>query len=86
MKTILHKNFEKQYIKVSPKIKKKFKERRDIFFSNEFNMLLNNHPLQSKYKGYRSINITGDFRVVYKRIRRDVVIFIAIDRHSNLYS
>lgn len=86
MKIILHRNFEKRYIKLSLKLKKKFKERRNIFLNNEFDPLLDNHSLQGKYKGYRSIDITGDFRVIYKTIRRNTVVFIIIGTHSELYS
>lgn len=80
----LHKNFIKQYQKLRLSEKIKFKERRNLFLQDEFNPILNNHPLKGKYLGYRSINITGDLRVIYKRLK-DYVIFVTIDSHSNLY-
>ena len=85
MKIIFHKHFEKQYAKLSKQVKEKFKERKNIFFVDEFNPLLNNHPLEGEYKGCRSFNVTGDYRVIYKKEERDVRIFITIDIHSNLY-
>lgn len=51
---------------------------------NEFDPLLNNHALGGKYAGFRSINITGDLRVLYKK-NGEFVIFVKIDSHSNLY-
>lgn len=93
MKIKLHKDFEKQYRKLRESEKKKFKERRDLFLQDELNPILNNHSLKGKYLGFRSINIIGDLRAIYKRSlptsvgRRDGdnVIFVAIDSHSNLY-
>ena len=85
MEIRLHRSFDKDYKKLKLSEKKKFKERRDIFLKDEFDLILNNHLLKGKYQGFRSINITGDLRAVYKRINKDIVIFVAIDSHSNLY-
>jgi len=80
-----HRNFEKQYKKLGDKEKKKFKQNINIFLNDEFNPILNNHPLKGKHKGYRSLNVTGDIRAVYKQEIKGKVIFIAINKHSNLY-
>ena len=85
MEIRLHRSFDKDYKKLKLSEKKKFKERRDIFLKDEFDLILNNHLLKGKYQGLRSISITGDLRAVYKRIDKDIVIFVAIDSHSNLY-
>lgn len=84
MKILLHKDFEKYYKKLRISEKKKFKERRNLFLQDEFNPVLNNHSLKGKYLGYRSINITGDLRVIFKK-NDNIAIFIALDSHSNLY-
>ena len=84
MKIQLHKDFEKQYQKLRTNEKRKFKERRDLFMQDQFNPILNNHSLKGKYLGYRSINITGDLRAIYIE-EGEIVIFVAIDSHSNLY-
>ena len=86
MQLILHKNFVKKYKKLRENEKQQFKQRRDIFLSQPFHSLLNNHPLRGKYKGCRSINITGDLRLIYKQIDADMVYWMDIDTHSNLYS
>lgn len=85
MKIFLHKEFLKQYLKLRESEKKKFKKRRTLFIEDEFDPILNNHSLRGKYLGFRSINITGDLRVVYKRKNEDEVVFITINSHSNLY-
>ncbi len=79
-----HRNFKKQFNKLTESQKRKFRERRDIFLRDEFNPVLNNHALKGIYQGYRSINVTGDIRAIYKKIS-SVVIFVAIGSHSRLY-
>ena len=85
MKIRFHRNFEKQYKKLRVSEKEKIKERLALFIQDEFAPILNNHPLNGEHKGYRSINITGDFRAIYKRVFSDTRVFAAVDSHSNLY-
>ncbi|MFH0791832.1 MAG: type II toxin-antitoxin system mRNA interferase toxin, RelE/StbE family [bacterium] len=85
MKIFLHKNFSKKYGRLRQNEKNRFKERRNLFLEDPYNPLLNNHPLAGKYTGCRSINVTGDLRVIYDTINKDSVLFIDIDTHSNLY-
>ncbi|OGE64370.1 hypothetical protein A3J13_00470 [Candidatus Daviesbacteria bacterium RIFCSPLOWO2_02_FULL_36_8] len=81
---IFHKDFTKR-IKILPrKIQKRFNERLMLFEKDQMNPVLNNHSLKGKYLGRRSINITGDLRVIYQK-NDDNVIFVTIDSHSNLY-
>lgn len=85
MKIILHKNFEKKYKKLKVPEKARFKDRRNIFLKDPYEPMLNNHALAGKYKGYRSINIGGDLRVIYRMVDKETAIFVTIDTHSNLY-
>lgn len=86
MKIRLHKNFKKKYKKLRESEKKKFKERRDLFLKNPYHPILNNHSLQGEYRGYRSIDITGDLRVHYELVADNMALFITIGTHSELYS
>ena len=86
MRARFHKNFEKQYGKLKEAQKKRVQERLTLFLKNPFHPILGNHPLKGRYKGYRSINITGDLRAVYKFVSEKECIFVVIDSHSNLYS
>lgn len=86
MKIRFHRNFEKQYQRLKEKQKKKTQKRIILFLENPFYSVLNNHSLKGKYVGYRSINITGDLRAVYKFVKEQEYIFIAVDSHSNLYN
>lgn len=76
--------FDKQFIKQSPKIQKQFKDRVSLFMIEPFDRKLRNHPLKGKYLGYRSIDITGDIRALFK-VQADIIIFGFIGSHSELY-
>ncbi|OIO48350.1 hypothetical protein COX74_01215 [bacterium (Candidatus Gribaldobacteria) CG_4_10_14_0_2_um_filter_41_16] len=85
MKAFFHKNFDKQFGKLRANEKRKVAERLQLFLENPFNPILENHPLKGKYTDYRSINITGDIRAVYKFLNENECIFVTVDTHSNLY-
>ena len=84
MQILLHKNFKKNYKKLTPAQKAKFKERRNLFLREKFDPLLNNHALKGEWLGCRSISVGGDLRAIFKE-KDDVIIFVTIDSHSNLY-
>lgn len=79
-----HRNFKKQFNKLTKAQKRKFIERRDIFLKDEFNPALNNHALKGEYQGYRSINIGGDLRAIFRK-NSEEILFVAIGSHSKLY-
>ncbi len=81
---ILHRNFEKSYSKQPTVVKKALIERRNLLLIDWQHPLLNNHSLQGKWAGYRSINITGDIRAVF-RPEGFFAIFVEIGTHSQLY-
>lgn len=85
MKIYFHKNFAKKYAKLRSGEKKRFKERQELFVRDPFHPVLNNHALMGRYKGSRSINISGDLRAVYDVVNEDSILFVDIDSHSNLY-
>jgi addiction module RelE/StbE family toxin len=85
MKIVFQKSFEKKFIKLPTKIKTKIKERNILFESDPYDPLINNHALSGKYTGYRSINVTGDIRIIYKLLKTDTALFVTIGTHSELY-
>ncbi len=80
-----HRNFEKDFRRLDKKKCARWAQRLEIFMSNPFSAELNNHPLHGIYEGYRSINISGDLRAIYKLIKEDSAGFIALDTHAHLY-
>lgn len=85
MRIVGHRDFKKQFKKLRPREKRRFIERRNLFLENEFHPILQNHPLQGKYAGYRSIHIGGDLRVVYRKLDPETAVFVKIGTHSELY-
>lgn len=79
------KRFSKQYDKTPPKIKKAFQERLVIFIHDKFDPRLHNHVLTGKYKSYRSINITGDWRAIFIEDTENTICFEMLGTHSQLY-
>jgi addiction module RelE/StbE family toxin len=77
--------FKKDYRKLSNKLKDKVDERLRIFVADEFDPILNNHKLHYEYKGYHSINITGDWRLVYRKRDEQNYLLIRIGTHSQLF-
>jgi addiction module RelE/StbE family toxin len=87
VQTEYSKKFIKEFKKCPAGIREDFKLRLKIFIDNQYHPLLNNHPLQGKLKGCRSINITGDWRAIFEEIDEgQIVHFVAIGTHSQLYS
>lgn len=85
MRIITSKLFDKKLGKLQKNTLKKIRERVSLFQKSPFDELLNNHALHGDRKPLRSINITGDMRIIYKQVDTNTVQFIDIDTHSNLY-
>jgi addiction module RelE/StbE family toxin len=78
-------SFDRQYSKLNIKVKVSFKRRLELFKANPFDTSLRNHSLKGKYLGYRSIDVTGDIRVLYTTHGNTIIIFGFIGTHSQLY-
>lgn len=85
MQYFLSKNFEKKFSKLPKKVKNKTLTQLEVFIMNPTDIKLNNHSLSGKWKDYRSINITGNYRAIYKEISEEMARFVDIDTHSKLY-
>lgn len=79
------KTFEKQFSKLSRKIKNKTILQLELFVEDAFYGSLNNHSLKGEWSDYRSINITADIRAIYKDIDGIIAHFVSIGSHSELY-
>lgn len=89
MKIKFAKKFVKEYERTGFKIRKAVKERIDLFNKEPFHPKLRNHPLSGKYSGYRSINITGDWRAIFLVLEEagseTIIFFEMLGTHSQLY-
>ncbi len=77
--------FNKKVRKLSPKIYRALSERTALFTADPHNSLLDNHALRGEWEGYRSFNVTGDWRVIFEEVGADTVLLTDVDTHHNLY-
>lgn len=80
------KSFVKSVTKQSAHVQRHTRERISDFRYGINLERLRDHALVGKYRGYRSINITGDIRALYyTQADGAIVIFALIGTHSQLY-
>lgn len=77
--------FIRQMKKLPKPLRRQVFERVQLHTKDNTNPLLNDHKLGPPYESYRSINITGDYRLVYKRVEKDTYYLRAIGTHHQLY-
>lgn len=79
--------FLKLYKKSPKKIQSAFDKRLILFMDDRNTLVLRDHPLLGKLKGYRSINISGDWRALYRvlNVEKEIVYFDLLGTHSQLY-
>lgn len=78
----------KKLKKLDVRIRKSFKEKILIFSKNPDDPELNNHALHKTYQDYRSIDITVDYRALYKEVeigKESVAYFSILGTHDELY-
>jgi addiction module RelE/StbE family toxin len=84
----LHRSFVKSFdkrIKNNPKLAHQVEERVNIFRSNPKSLLLKDHGLIGDKQRLRSFSITGDIRIVYRLVTDNLVEFIDIGSHNQVY-
>lgn len=82
------KRFDKSFIKCDKKIQEKTKDRLKLFLEDSFDPLLHNHPLTGEWRWFRSIDVTGDFRIIFVEYDEwiyEIVELAEIATHSQLY-
>jgi addiction module RelE/StbE family toxin len=80
--------FNKQREASPLEIKIAFREVLEIFLEDSDNEILRNHYLETlgkKYFGTWSIDITSDWRALYRK-EGNLIIFIELGTHEELYS
>jgi len=79
--------FRKQYKKANVRIRNRFDIVLEKFKSNPMDAELGNHTLHGKLEGFRSIDVTSNWRAIYKEVKQGEIIFyfVALGTHSQLY-
>lgn len=88
MKIFYDPEFIQQLKRLNVRIRKSFTERIAIFQNNPNDSVLDNHPLEKEYLGHRSIDITVDFRAIFKEVSENKEItyyFFLIGTHDQLF-
>ncbi len=85
MEYILSRKFEKQFAQLPKRIKVKAIRAFEVFLRDPSDPNLRAHMLAGKWRGYWSIDVTGDYRAVYTYADERVVRFVAIGTHGQLY-
>lgn len=80
-----HSAFERQVKKIQKPLRARLWERLALLESDPVPELLHDHKLNPPFDGYRSINITGDLRLIYKRIDADTLYLRTLGTHHQLY-
>lgn len=79
------KSFKKQFKKLPLKLQDQFADRLELYLIDPLAQQLRVHPLRGKFVGYWSMNISGDFRALYRKDGDTITIFALIGTHSQLY-
>jgi len=80
--------FDKHLRNVSDEIKTAFLETLDLFLEDQNYPVLRNHSLKENFAGYRSINVTDDYRAVFKETQsgeQKIITFHMLGMHRELY-
>jgi addiction module RelE/StbE family toxin len=80
--------FRKQYQKARKEIKTAFSQMLDLFLEDPNHPALRNHSLKREFSGYESIDVTEDWRALFKIRERDeqkVITFHMLGTHKTLY-
>jgi addiction module RelE/StbE family toxin len=76
--------FEKQRKAAPLEIKQAFRDALDLFSQDPTHPSLRNHPLSEEYAGFRSIDITSDWRALYRE-DHERIYFAKLGTHEELY-
>ncbi len=77
--------FNKQRKEAPLEIKIAFREALDLFLENPNHEALRNHIVTGKYAGIHSIEVTDDWRALYRE-ESGRIIFVALGTHEELYT
>ena len=88
MRVYRHPQFDKHFkirVKNNQKLSDVFNTRLELCATNPQNPLLKDHALIGEKKDLRAFSITGDIRVVFKKISDDEIVLVDIGSHNQVY-
>lgn len=81
-------SFNQQLTAALREIKIAFRESLELFQEDTEHQVLRNHPLKEQFTGYRSIDVTNDYRAIFREVQAGkirVIIFYYLGTHKQLY-
>ncbi|OGJ51123.1 hypothetical protein A2335_02245 [Candidatus Peregrinibacteria bacterium RIFOXYB2_FULL_32_7] len=85
LKILYHKDFQKDFKKLSRNFRLLFNKKFLIFVENPDCVFLKDHALKGRLEGRRAFSATGDIRVVYRYVEEDIVMLLRIGSHNQVY-
>lgn len=85
MKILTHRTFDRAFRKLQPKLQGKLYQTLKLYAEDKTDERLYNHALTGAYFGYRSINLTGDYRIIFEEIDSETIRLVNVGTHSQLY-
>jgi mRNA-degrading endonuclease YafQ of YafQ-DinJ toxin-antitoxin module len=76
--------FQKLLARAPTEIKQAVQDAIDLFEEYPDNPVLRNHPLKEEYAGFNSIDVTGDWRALYRE-EAERYYFSGLGTHDELY-
>ena len=76
--------FNKKLAKAPTEIKLAVRQALELFRENPHHKALRNHLLTERYAGFRSIDVTEDWRALYRE-EKERIMFADLGTHEELY-
>ena len=83
---ILTEEFEKRYRELLPEIQKKAEKQERFFRQNPFHPSLHTEKLYPKGKEVWSFRVDRRYRIIFRFLNNDKVLFLTIGPHSWIYA
>jgi len=77
--------FDKLFVRLSKIIQMKAAKKTDLFKKNPFHPSLRVEKLRPKKFNVWSFRVDRDYRIIFKFVERDLVEFIFIGHHNEIY-
>ncbi|MEK7461828.1 MAG: type II toxin-antitoxin system RelE/ParE family toxin [Patescibacteria group bacterium] len=85
MRVIVTAEFEKRYKDLTISIQKKSEKQEKIFRSNPFHPSLHTEKLEPRNKELWSIRVDKSYRIIFRFINGNTVLFLTIGPHDWIY-
>lgn len=82
MKILYSSKFAKEYKKLPDDIKGIAEKKEAVFRSDPFNPKLKTHKLKGKFRNYYSFSLTYSYRIVFRFLTKNKVLFVDCGNHS----